>query len=64
MKSRRDIALHMSLTDTSVNVSLTFAKIRRRIRDLNPTYPFNSFYRMRLLNRRAIRRNKLGTVRP
>lgn len=64
MRSRRDIAPYMFSADLGVNASLSFGKIRKRIRMVNPAYRPSSFYRARLLHRRAARRAMPGIVRP
>ncbi len=63
MKQRRDIVPHMHLADMTVNISLTLAKIRKRIRMINPNYKQGSRYQARLKHKRAARRTKPGMVR-
>lgn len=63
MKPRRDISPYMFSSDMAVNASLTLAKIRKRIRMVNPSYKQSSRYQARLKHKRAARRTKPGMVR-
>ena len=62
MRPRRDIAPHIS-RDMTVNVSLTIAKLRNRIRLINPNYKPCSRYQAKIKHKRAARRIKPGIVR-
>lgn len=62
MKPRRDVYPYFS-PDKTVNVSLSLAKIFKRIRTVDPTYKPTSRYQARLKNKRAVRRLQPGLVR-
>lgn len=53
MKPRRDVAPYMASADMGINASLSLAKIRKRIRTVNPAYKPCSRYQARLKNKRA-----------
>lgn len=63
MKPRRDISPYTFSSDMAVNVSLSLAKIHKRIRMINPAYKPPSRYQARLKHKRAARRAKHGVVR-
>lgn len=56
MKPRRDVTPYMSSADINVNASLSWRKLHKRIRSIDPTYKPSSLYRARLKNRLAARR--------
>lgn len=49
MKERRDIKPYMFSPDFGVNTSLTMAKIRRRILNINPSYSLNTRYQRKII---------------
>lgn len=63
MKPRRDVSPYMASADMSVNVSLSLAKIRKRIRTINPAYKPCSRYQARLKNKRASRTKRFGVAK-
>lgn len=63
MKQKRDIAPYMGSSDENVNASLTWGKMLKRLRLIDPSYKPTSRYRMRLQHKRAMRRMRPGVVR-
>ena len=63
MRQKRDISPYMASTDDSVNESLTWAKLFKRLRMVNPSYKPSSRYQMRHKHRLAARRMRPGVVR-
>lgn len=63
MRPRRDITPYMGSSDLRVNVSLTLAKVYKRIRMIDSAWKPSSRYQARLKHRLAARRMKRGIVR-
>ncbi|TAN76322.1 MAG: hypothetical protein EPN14_08000 [Gallionella sp.] len=63
MKPRPFISPYMGSLDSSINASLTLAKLYKRIRTIDPTHKPGSRYQARLKHKRAERRAHLRIVK-
>lgn len=63
MRQKRDLSPYMGSSDDAINASLTWAKLFKRLRLINPSYKPSSRYQMRLKHRLAVRRMRPGVVR-
>lgn len=64
MKPRRAVTPYTFSSTDSINASLSIAKLHGRVQSIARGHKRFSRYRVRLMNRRLVRRVRLGTVRP
>lgn len=63
MRPIRPVSAYTGSTDIGINASISWRKLQRRCRLLQPGYTPSSYYQMRLKHKRAARRMRPGMVR-